>query len=74
MVVEDGSLLSEYLSLLLQDFGHSVVDADDAIGISVKSVKRVDLVVADMDIARGDIPRGGRYVLERETACDYLVK
>ena len=53
MVVEDDSLLRESLSLLLQDFGYSVVDAEDAdeaIGVAVKSVNRVGLVFADVDI------------------------
>lgn len=53
MVVEDDSLLRESLSLMLQDFGYSVVDAEDAdeaISVAVKSVNRVDLVFADVDI------------------------
>ena len=53
MVVEDDSLLREALSLMLQDFGYSVVDAEDAdeaISVAVKSVDRVDLVFADVDI------------------------
>ena len=58
VVVEDDSLLRESLSLMLQDFGYSVVDAEDAdeaISVAVKSVDRVDLVFADVDIP-GDIP------------------
>lgn len=58
MVVEDDSLLRESLSLMLQDFGYSVVDAEDAdeaISVAVKSVDRVDLVFADVGIP-GDIP------------------
>ena len=53
MVVEDDSLLRESLSLMLQDFGYSVVDAEDAdeaISVAMKSVNRVDLVFADVDI------------------------
>ena len=72
MVVEDDSLLRESLSLMLQDFGYSVVDAEDAdeaISVAVKSVDRVDLVFADVDIPGGH-PRGAR----RQRSCRWFTR
>jgi two-component system, response regulator PdtaR len=53
LVVEDDALLRESLSLMLQDLGYQVVDAknaDDAIGLAVKSARPIDLVFTDVDM------------------------